>query len=122
LKSAAWTAAALVKVADERAIIIGPDVGQRQSTACYVTPSPKIDNSFGVVVMKLSLDRRRFLHCSAAFGGSLLSCSVPLDRSANAAPVRIDAPIVDQVTVREITDNAHDIFLRDAEAGLFSSQ
>ncbi len=66
--------------------------------------------------MKVSLDRRRFLHSSAALGGSLLSCSIPLDRSANAAPVRIDAPIVDQVTVREITDNAHDIFLRDAEA------
>ncbi|MGO8832882.1 MAG: MBL fold metallo-hydrolase, partial [Roseiarcus sp.] len=105
-----------MKVADGRAIIVGPDVVERRSTARCVTPSPTSGNSSGVVVMKVSLDRRRFLHSSAALGGSLLSCSIPLDRSANAAPVRIDAPIVDQVTVREITDNAHDIFLRDAEA------
>jgi 7,8-dihydropterin-6-yl-methyl-4-(beta-D-ribofuranosyl)aminobenzene 5'-phosphate synthase len=29
--------------------------------------------------------------------------------------VRIDAPVIDQLTVREITDNTHDIFLRGAE-------
>jgi 7,8-dihydropterin-6-yl-methyl-4-(beta-D-ribofuranosyl)aminobenzene 5'-phosphate synthase len=50
------------------------------------------------------------------FGGSLLTCSVPLDRSAHAAPVRIDAPVIDELTVREITDNTHDIFLRPVEA------
>jgi 7,8-dihydropterin-6-yl-methyl-4-(beta-D-ribofuranosyl)aminobenzene 5'-phosphate synthase len=65
--------------------------------------------------MQPSLGRRSFLHSSAAFGGSLLICSSPLDRSANAAPVRIDAPVIDQVTVREITDTAHDVFLGPAE-------
>jgi hypothetical protein len=32
------------------------------------------------------LDRRGFLQRSAMFDGSLLTCSIPLDRSANAAP------------------------------------
>ncbi len=62
--------------------------------------------------MTISLGRRNFLQSSAVLGGSLLTCSVPLDRSVSAAPVRIDAPVIDQLTVREITDNAHDIFLR----------
>ena len=62
--------------------------------------------------MSFSLDRRGFLRRSAILGGSLLSCSIPLDRSTNAAPVRIDAPVIDQLTVREITDNTHDIFLK----------
>jgi 7,8-dihydropterin-6-yl-methyl-4-(beta-D-ribofuranosyl)aminobenzene 5'-phosphate synthase len=66
--------------------------------------------------MPLSLDRRRLLQRSAVLGGSLLTCSILLDRSANAAPVRIDAPAVDQLTVREITDNTHDIFLRGAQS------
>lgn len=65
--------------------------------------------------MPPSVGRRRFLQHSAALGGSLLTCSIPLDRSAHAAPVRIDAPVVDQITIREITDNSHDIFLRGAE-------
>jgi 7,8-dihydropterin-6-yl-methyl-4-(beta-D-ribofuranosyl)aminobenzene 5'-phosphate synthase len=50
------------------------------------------------------------------FGGSLLTCSIPLDRSGGAAPVRIDAPVVDELIVREITDNQHDIFLQPVEA------
>lgn len=66
--------------------------------------------------MPLSLNRRSLLRRSAMLGGSLLTCSIPLDRSANAAPVRIDAPAIDQLTVREITDNAHDIFLRGSES------
>jgi 7,8-dihydropterin-6-yl-methyl-4-(beta-D-ribofuranosyl)aminobenzene 5'-phosphate synthase len=66
--------------------------------------------------MTLSLDRRSFLQRSAVLGGSLLTCSIPLDRSAHAAPVRIDVPVVDEIIVREITDNTHDIFLRGAQA------
>jgi 7,8-dihydropterin-6-yl-methyl-4-(beta-D-ribofuranosyl)aminobenzene 5'-phosphate synthase len=66
--------------------------------------------------MSRSFDRRSFLRHSCLFGGSLLTCSIPLDRSSRAAPVRIDAPAVDELTVREITDNQHDIFLRPLEA------
>jgi len=65
--------------------------------------------------MPFLMDRRGFLQGSAALGGSLLTCSIPLDRSAHAAPVRVDAPAIDQLTVREITDNTHDIFLSGAK-------
>ncbi len=64
--------------------------------------------------MSFCLDRRGFLRRSAIFGGSLLSCSIPLDRSTNAAPLRVDAPVIDQLTVREITDGSHDIFLKSS--------
>jgi 7,8-dihydropterin-6-yl-methyl-4-(beta-D-ribofuranosyl)aminobenzene 5'-phosphate synthase len=60
-------------------------------------------------------DRRHFLQGSAAFGGTLLAGNVPLNRSAEAAPEHIDAPVVDRVVVQEITDGAHDIFLKGAE-------
>lgn len=70
--------------------------------------------------MSLSLDRRSFLQRSAVFGGSLLTCSIPLDRSAHAAPVRIDVPVVDEVIIQEITDNTHDIFLRGAQVPALS--
>jgi hypothetical protein len=66
--------------------------------------------------MPRSFDRRSFLQHSCFFGGSLLTCSIPFDRSAHAAPVRIDAPVIDELTVREITDNAHDVFLRPMAA------
>ena len=66
--------------------------------------------------MPRPLDRRSFLQRSAVLGGSLLTCSIPLDRSAISAPIRIDAPVVDEVVIREITDNTHDIFLRGAQA------
>ena len=62
--------------------------------------------------MDAFLNRRRFLGHSAAFGGSIFVCSIALDRSTNATPVRIEPPAVDEVTVREITDGSHDIFLR----------
>ncbi len=61
--------------------------------------------------MFYALDRRGFLRRSAMLGGSLLTCDLLLDRSARAAPVHVDAPVIDQLTVREITDGAHDIFL-----------
>jgi len=64
--------------------------------------------------MTFPLDRRGFLQGSAAVGGTLLTCSAPLDRSAHAAPVHVDAPVVDRVVVQEVTDGAHDIFLRGA--------
>ena len=62
--------------------------------------------------MHASLNRRSFLRQSAAVGGSVFACSIALDRSTNAAPALIEAPVVDEVTVREITDGSHDIFLR----------
>jgi len=59
------------------------------------------------------VDRRRFLQNSAALGGTLLASGI--GHSARAATVRIDAPVVDRVVVREITDNQHDIFLKPLE-------
>src|ERR1700727_284051 len=67
------------------------------------------------VLMPSMLDRRRFLQRSAVLGGSLLIGGIPLNRAATTVPVRIDAPVIDELTVREITDNSHDIFLRGAE-------
>src|ERR1700733_4097853 len=61
--------------------------------------------------MDAFLNRRRFLRHSAAFGGSIFVFSIALDRSTNATPVRIEPPAVDEVTVREITDGSHDIFM-----------
>jgi 7,8-dihydropterin-6-yl-methyl-4-(beta-D-ribofuranosyl)aminobenzene 5'-phosphate synthase len=53
-----------------------------------------------------------FLQGSTAFGGALLAAGVV--KSARAAP-RIEAPSVDRVVIREITDNQHDIFLKPFE-------
>jgi 7,8-dihydropterin-6-yl-methyl-4-(beta-D-ribofuranosyl)aminobenzene 5'-phosphate synthase len=58
------------------------------------------------------MDRRTFLQSSAALGGSLLASGI--DRSA-AAAARIDAPAVDRIVISEVTDGAHDIFLRGSE-------
>ena len=66
--------------------------------------------------MQRTLDRRGFLGRSALWSGSFLACSIPLDRSADAAPVRIDVQTVDQLTIRQITDGSHDTFLRGAES------
>jgi 7,8-dihydropterin-6-yl-methyl-4-(beta-D-ribofuranosyl)aminobenzene 5'-phosphate synthase len=60
-----------------------------------------------------SLDRRRFLQASAALGGALVSAGI--GRAARAVPMRIDAPVVDRVVIREITDNQHNIFLGPLE-------
>jgi len=63
----------------------------------------------------MSLDRRRFLQNSAVLGGTLLSGVSLLDRHAHAAE-HIDAPVVDEVIVREITDSSHDLFAKGFEA------
>jgi 7,8-dihydropterin-6-yl-methyl-4-(beta-D-ribofuranosyl)aminobenzene 5'-phosphate synthase len=65
--------------------------------------------------MASRLGRRRFLQHSAVLGGSLLIGGIPPNRASSTAPTRIDAPVIDELTVREITDNTHDIFLRGAE-------
>jgi 7,8-dihydropterin-6-yl-methyl-4-(beta-D-ribofuranosyl)aminobenzene 5'-phosphate synthase len=65
--------------------------------------------------MPSMIDRRRFLQRSAVLGGSLLIGGISPHRSANAAPVRIDVPVIDELTIREITDNTHDIFLKGTE-------
>ena len=62
------------------------------------------------------LHRRRFLQHSALLGGSLLAGGTLMDRHAHAAPERIDVPVVDELRVREVTDNAHDIFLKGLQA------
>jgi 7,8-dihydropterin-6-yl-methyl-4-(beta-D-ribofuranosyl)aminobenzene 5'-phosphate synthase len=62
-----------------------------------------------------SLNRRDFLHQSSIIGGSLLTGNISFHGPACAAAVRIEPPIVDELTVREITDNSHDIFLRPLE-------
>jgi len=59
-----------------------------------------------------SLDRRRFLQTSVALGGSLLATGIA--RPAGAA-ARIEAPVVDRVVIREITDNSNNIFLGPLE-------
>jgi 7,8-dihydropterin-6-yl-methyl-4-(beta-D-ribofuranosyl)aminobenzene 5'-phosphate synthase len=59
------------------------------------------------------LHRRRFLEASAALGGALVSSGI--GRAARAAPTRIDAPVVDRIVIREITDNSHNIFLGPLE-------
>jgi 7,8-dihydropterin-6-yl-methyl-4-(beta-D-ribofuranosyl)aminobenzene 5'-phosphate synthase len=62
------------------------------------------------------IDRRRFLQRSAVLGGSLLIAGIPRGRSAHAATARIDVPVIDEVTIREITDNSHDIYLKGTES------
>jgi len=58
-----------------------------------------------------SLDRRRFLQASAAVGAR---CWPP--RSADLpAAARIEVPAVDRIVVQEVTDGAHDVFLRGSE-------
>lgn len=62
--------------------------------------------------MQHGIGRRRFLQRSAVVGGSLLTCSIPFDRSTRASTDKIDVPVVDEVVIQEITDNTHDVFLR----------
>lgn len=60
------------------------------------------------------LDRRQFLQTTAALGGSLAAAGV--GAKAIAKPLLPDVPTVDQVVVREITDNQHNIFLKPLQA------
>jgi len=60
-----------------------------------------------------SLHRRRFLQASAALGGALVSSGI--SRASRAASTRIDAPALDRLVIREITDNTHNIFLKGLE-------
>ena len=61
----------------------------------------------------LSLNRRRFLKTSAVLGGALVSSGI--GRAARSASARVDAPVVDRLVIREITDNSHNIFLGSLE-------
>ena len=65
--------------------------------------------------MPLLPGRRNFLQRSAKIGGSLLACASPFECLAHSASAQIEAPVVDQLVIREIVDNSHDIFLRGAE-------
>jgi 7,8-dihydropterin-6-yl-methyl-4-(beta-D-ribofuranosyl)aminobenzene 5'-phosphate synthase len=66
--------------------------------------------------MRSCPDRRGFLQHACLVGGALLTSALAPERAARAATVRIDVPVVDQLTVREITDGSHDIFLGPADA------
>jgi 7,8-dihydropterin-6-yl-methyl-4-(beta-D-ribofuranosyl)aminobenzene 5'-phosphate synthase len=66
------------------------------------------------------LNRRGFLQGSMAVGGSLWASGV--GGVAEAAPEHIDAPVVDKIIVREITDNQHNIFLKPLESPGLSVQ
>src|SRR3954453_14613852 len=58
------------------------------------------------------MDRRAFLKNSAALGGSILASGI---HEAIAASARIEVPVVDRLIIQEVTDGAHDIFLRGIE-------
>jgi 7,8-dihydropterin-6-yl-methyl-4-(beta-D-ribofuranosyl)aminobenzene 5'-phosphate synthase len=61
---------------------------------------------------RIGMDRRTFLKSSAAFGGSILASGI---HEAVAASARIEVPVTERVVIREVTDGAHDIFLRNVE-------
>jgi 7,8-dihydropterin-6-yl-methyl-4-(beta-D-ribofuranosyl)aminobenzene 5'-phosphate synthase len=67
-----------------------------------------------MVVMR-PWNRRRFLKNSGLLGGSLLTSAMPFNQISNAQTVRMDVPAVDEVTIREITDNAHDVTLQSLD-------
>lgn len=64
--------------------------------------------------MKRVIDRRRFLQRAAVAGGSLLT-GITWRPPAGATTLPIEVPTIDELTVREITDNSHDIFLSAAQ-------
>jgi 7,8-dihydropterin-6-yl-methyl-4-(beta-D-ribofuranosyl)aminobenzene 5'-phosphate synthase len=62
-----------------------------------------------------TFDRRQFLQTAAALGGSLAAAGSG-GAKALAAPLLPNVPVVDQVVIREITDNQHNIFLKPLQA------
>ncbi len=56
-----------------------------------------------------TLNRRGFLHAAAATG-SFLACYGVAD-PAQAAEIRIAAPVIDKLTIQVLLDGAHDIFI-----------
>jgi len=73
--------------------------------------------------MRAPVGRRQFLQQSVIAGGSLLTCSFVVDRSARSAPARIDVPVVDEIVIQEITDNFHNVFLKgEKRAGVTVSR
>ena len=63
--------------------------------------------------MQGSLGRRGFLR-SASATGSLLVCQTVLGPAARSAPLHIDPPIVDSLTIQVVLDTNHDIFISGA--------
>ena len=64
--------------------------------------------------MQGSLGRRGFLR-SASATGSLLVCQTVLGPAARSAPLHIDPPIVDSLTIQVVLDTNHDIFISGAQ-------
>jgi 7,8-dihydropterin-6-yl-methyl-4-(beta-D-ribofuranosyl)aminobenzene 5'-phosphate synthase len=64
--------------------------------------------------MTNQINRRSFLGSAAATGSFLARYGVA-DRTANAAPVRITPPVVDQLTIQVLLDAAHDVFVSGAQ-------
>lgn len=60
------------------------------------------------------IDRRQFLQTTAALGGSLAASGI--GAKAIAKPLLPEVPVIDQVVIREITDNQHNIFLKPLQA------
>ena len=61
-----------------------------------------------------SWNRRRFLKTSGVL--PLLASTIAFDQPGHAQTARINVPVVDEVIIREVTDNAHDVSLQPLAA------